>query len=659
MTRARAAFALAKASSMSPSPCPITRGFALAASAAARNPACTASAARLNDVRRERQHEYDRTGFGADVRVGYEFRVSDRPRHRACRRRFACRRSLRSGQCRAMRTRRRSRIRHRASAFPHARSSRSGGGRSYERGRISHGRSGGARQVRMTRPPLSRGAGNIICGCHAARKSARPDAAGGRRPGQRGRDRGRGYARDRRAAAALRHRDAPDLAPRAQRSGARRRDRRELARRTQRGAGQRCRHAGDQRSGRASGARGARRRVSPWCRFPAPAPRSPRCPRRGSMPSACCSWAFFRRRRRRGASSWRSVAREPCALVIYEAPHRVRATAAELGAALGGERSLVVAREITKKFETITQMTLAEAPDWFAADPNRERGEFVLLVDAPAEPAIVSLEDSSLDAPPAADGAGRRVAAGARRASRGGRDRTAARRALCAGARAQGARGAEWPRRVRLERCRLQPACRRSRVLARRAGRMGRAPRSPLRARGRANGAGDAAARRPVARAEGALSRGRRRLPGDHRASAGRHRRRRFAGDRDRCRRGRARAAHHTRRREVVPLRRIASRDSTTALRVAAGALVEWLPAGDDPVRRRAGGDRACASSSPRSRGSSAGTSPASGAPHRASATRRVRCASRSSSFAMARSCSASARRSTAAVARAPIRCNP
>ena len=81
-----------------------------------------------------------------------------------------------------------------------------------------------------------------------------------------------------------------------------------------------------------------------------------------------------------------SVAREPSALVIYEAPHRVGATVAELGAALGGDRSLVVARELTKKFETITQMTLAEAPEWFAADPNRERGEFVLLVDAPAAP---------------------------------------------------------------------------------------------------------------------------------------------------------------------------------------------------------------------------------------------------------------------------------
>ena len=91
------------------------------------------------------------------------------------------------------------------------------------------------------------------------------------------------------------------------------------------------------------------------------------------------------------------VAREPAALVIYEAPHRVRATAEELGAALGGERTLVVAREITKKFETIAVTTLADAPVWFAADPNRERGEFVLLVDAPLAPAV-AIEGSSIDA---------------------------------------------------------------------------------------------------------------------------------------------------------------------------------------------------------------------------------------------------------------------
>ena len=79
-----------------------------------------------------------------------------------------------------------------------------------------------------------------------------------------------------------------------------------------------------------------------------------------------------------------TVASLPCALVIYEAPHRVAATIGALAEALGGERELVVARELTKKFEAIARMPLAQAPAWLTADPNRERGEFVLLVDAPA-----------------------------------------------------------------------------------------------------------------------------------------------------------------------------------------------------------------------------------------------------------------------------------
>ena len=74
----------------------------------------------------------------------------------------------------------------------------------------------------------------------------------------------------------------------------------------------------------------------------------------------------------------------PCALAIYEAPHRVRASVAALAEALGGEREVVIARELTKKFEAIDRMPLAAAADWLAADANRTRGEFVLLVDAPA-----------------------------------------------------------------------------------------------------------------------------------------------------------------------------------------------------------------------------------------------------------------------------------
>jgi 16S rRNA (cytidine1402-2'-O)-methyltransferase len=76
----------------------------------------------------------------------------------------------------------------------------------------------------------------------------------------------------------------------------------------------------------------------------------------------------------------------PVALVFYEAPHRVRSAVDDLLAVLGPDRLLVVARELTKTFETIARMPLAEAPAWIAADTNRERGEFVLIVDAPAAP---------------------------------------------------------------------------------------------------------------------------------------------------------------------------------------------------------------------------------------------------------------------------------
>ena len=76
----------------------------------------------------------------------------------------------------------------------------------------------------------------------------------------------------------------------------------------------------------------------------------------------------------------------PAALVFYEAPHRVLETIAALASALDDQREVVVAREITKRFEEIARMPLAVASAWFAKDANRQRGEFVLVVDAPGEP---------------------------------------------------------------------------------------------------------------------------------------------------------------------------------------------------------------------------------------------------------------------------------
>ena len=78
---------------------------------------------------------------------------------------------------------------------------------------------------------------------------------------------------------------------------------------------------------------------------------------------------------------------QSCALVFYEAPHRILETVAALARAFGEGRTLVIARELTKLFESIHSGPLGEAEAWLVADPNRQRGEFVLLVSgAPSRP---------------------------------------------------------------------------------------------------------------------------------------------------------------------------------------------------------------------------------------------------------------------------------
>jgi 16S rRNA (cytidine1402-2'-O)-methyltransferase len=71
-------------------------------------------------------------------------------------------------------------------------------------------------------------------------------------------------------------------------------------------------------------------------------------------------------------------------LVIYEAPHRIVDSIADMCAVLGGERRITFARELTKTFETIYSCNLSDAVAWLEADTNQQRGEFVLLIEAAA-----------------------------------------------------------------------------------------------------------------------------------------------------------------------------------------------------------------------------------------------------------------------------------
>lgn len=73
----------------------------------------------------------------------------------------------------------------------------------------------------------------------------------------------------------------------------------------------------------------------------------------------------------------------PATLVFYEAPHRIQETVQDLAELYEPQREIVIARELTKRFEQIERMPLPAAPSWLAADANRCRGEFVLLVSAP------------------------------------------------------------------------------------------------------------------------------------------------------------------------------------------------------------------------------------------------------------------------------------
>ena len=75
-----------------------------------------------------------------------------------------------------------------------------------------------------------------------------------------------------------------------------------------------------------------------------------------------------------------SLAREERTMVFYEAPHRVLDTLQAMAAVFGAEREAVIARELTKAFETFHLAPLAELCDWVAADSNQRRGEIVLLV---------------------------------------------------------------------------------------------------------------------------------------------------------------------------------------------------------------------------------------------------------------------------------------
>ncbi|MFJ3449951.1 16S rRNA (cytidine(1402)-2'-O)-methyltransferase [Pseudomonas sichuanensis] len=89
------------------------------------------------------------------------------------------------------------------------------------------------------------------------------------------------------------------------------------------------------------------------------------------------------------------VREEPRTLIFYEAPHRILECLEDMEAVFGGERPALLAREITKTFETLKGLPLAELRAFVQGDSNQQRGECVVLVAgwvAPDDEQAISVE---------------------------------------------------------------------------------------------------------------------------------------------------------------------------------------------------------------------------------------------------------------------------
>jgi 16S rRNA (cytidine1402-2'-O)-methyltransferase len=90
-----------------------------------------------------------------------------------------------------------------------------------------------------------------------------------------------------------------------------------------------------------------------------------------------------------------AVKEEPRTLIFYEAPHRILECLQDMEAVFGGERQALLAREITKTFETLKGLPLSELRAFVESDSNQQRGECVVLVagwSAPQSEDAVSSE---------------------------------------------------------------------------------------------------------------------------------------------------------------------------------------------------------------------------------------------------------------------------
>ena len=75
-----------------------------------------------------------------------------------------------------------------------------------------------------------------------------------------------------------------------------------------------------------------------------------------------------------------SLITEPRTMIFYESTHRILETLKDMQTIFGADKQIVLAKELTKTWETIVSFPVYELIDWLNQDASRQKGEFVLIV---------------------------------------------------------------------------------------------------------------------------------------------------------------------------------------------------------------------------------------------------------------------------------------
>ncbi|HHE3620705.1 TPA: 16S rRNA (cytidine(1402)-2'-O)-methyltransferase [Pasteurella multocida] len=94
-----------------------------------------------------------------------------------------------------------------------------------------------------------------------------------------------------------------------------------------------------------------------------------------------CFEGFLPAKSKARCDELQNLAEEERTLIFYESTHRILDTLADIEKTLGAERYVVLAREITKTWETIVGDNVANLRQWLGEDPNRTKGEMVLIIE--------------------------------------------------------------------------------------------------------------------------------------------------------------------------------------------------------------------------------------------------------------------------------------